>query len=379
MKGRVVIGMSGGVDSSVAAYLLKQQGYDVIGLFMRNWDSLVNNDILGNKSINDAICPMQVDYLDAKKVAEQLNIDLYRVNFVEEYWQYVFTYFLEKYEGGRTPNPDILCNKYIKFSAFLNYALEKLNADYIAMGHYAKVKYNDETKKYELLKAKDETKDQTYFLSQLNQEQLAKTIFPLGDIKKVEVRQLAKKLNLVTANKKDSTGICFIGKRNFKQFLQNYIPAQVGNIVDIKSNKVIGTHQGIMYYTIGQRKGIDLSGMNNRYFVVGKDYYQKILFVVSGSDKEWLWANGCLVTDVNWINNSLPLLNLPIKAKFRYQQISYDVKLLLLDNNCVNVVIANKVRAITPGQVAVFYQGDVCLGSGVIDKVFNDNKLLNYL
>jgi tRNA-uridine 2-sulfurtransferase len=198
----------------------------------------------------------------------------------------VFTYFLEEYKKGRTPNPDILCNKYIKFSVFLNYALEKLNADYIAMGHYAKVKYNDETKKYELLKAKDETKDQTYFLSQLNQEQLAKTIFPLGDIKKVEVRQLAKKLNLVTANKKDSTGICFIGKRNFKQFLQNYIPAQVGNIVDIKSNKVIGTHQGIMYYTIGQRKGIDLSGMNNRYFVVGKDYHQKILFVASGSDKE---------------------------------------------------------------------------------------------
>lgn len=379
MKGRVVIGMSGGVDSSIAAYLLKQQGYDVIGLFMRNWDSLVNNDILGNKSINDAICPMQVDYLDAKKVAEQLNIDLYRINFVEEYWQYVFTYFLEEYKKGRTPNPDILCNKYIKFSAFLNYALEKLNADYIAMGHYAKVKYNDETKKYELLKAKDETKDQTYFLSQLNQEQLAKTIFPLGDIKKVEVRQLAKKLNLVTANKKDSTGICFIGKRNFKQFLQNYIPAQVGNIVDIKSNKVIGAHQGIMYYTIGQRKGIDLSGMNNRYFVVGKDYHQKILFVASGSDKEWLWANGCLVTDVNWINNSLPLLNLPITAKFRYQQISYDVKLLLLDNNCVNVVIANKVRALTPGQVAVFYQGDVCLGSGVIDQVFNDDKLLNYL
>lgn len=378
-KQRVVLGMSGGVDSSVSAYLLKKQGYEVVGLFMRNWDSLVNNDIKGNKSINDPLCPSEVDYQDAKKVAEQLSIELYRVNFVEEYWENVFRYFLNEYSQGRTPNPDILCNKYIKFSAFLDYAVEKLNADYISMGHYAQVRFNKRSKKYELLKAKDLSKDQTYFLSQLNQKQLSKIIFPLAKISKNRVRSIAKKLNLVTANKKDSVGICFIGKRNIKEFLENYIPALPGKIVDIANSEVLGEHYGIMYYTIGQRKGINLSGMKDRYFVVGKNYKNKILYVTNTKDeKKWLWANGCIVNNINWISDELPNLKENIYAKFRYQELDKLVNLEII-NDEIMIHINESVRALTPGQVAVFYKKNICLGSGVISKVLNNNKVLDYL
>lgn len=378
MKAKVVIGMSGGVDSSVAAYLLKQSGYEVIGLFMRNWDSLLNNDILGNRNLNNDICSAQQDFFDAQKVAKQLGIELHHVNFIEEYWNDVFKYFLDEYRKGRTPNPDVLCNKYIKFAAFLDYAIKNLKADYIAMGHYAKVKYNQVTKKYELLKAADTTKDQTYFLSQLNQSQLAKVIFPLGDICKTEVRKIARQLNLIIATKKDSTGICFIGNRDFKEFLQNYIPAQIGSIVDINTNEVLGEHQGIMYYTIGQRKGLGLSGNLERYFVVGKDYQKKILFVSANNEQKWLWANGCTVNDINWISETPPPLAV-ITAKFRHQQNSYEVTLEILSPTTVFVTTKQKVRALTPGQIAVFYTDDVCLGSGTIDKVFNDKEILKYL
>ncbi|AME13720.1 tRNA-specific 2-thiouridylase MnmA [Mycoplasma mycoides subsp. mycoides] len=271
MKQKVIVGLSGGVDSSVACYLLLEQGYEVEGLFMRNWDSATNNDILGNRNINDDICPQEQDYLDAKAVADKLNIKLYRVDFIKEYWDYVFSYFIEEYKKARTPNPDILCNKYIKFDKFLNYAINQLNADYIAMGHYAKVEFNKTTNQYELIKASDTNKDQTYFLSQLNQKQLSKTLFPLANLTKEQVRKIALKQNLITANKKDSTGICFIGERSFTNFLQNYIPNQTGDIVDIKTNKVLGQHIGVMYYTIGQRKGINLSGMSEPYYVADKD------------------------------------------------------------------------------------------------------------
>lgn len=258
MKQRVVLGLSGGVDSAVAAYVLKQQGYEVIGVFMRNWDSSLNNDILGNPTNDDDICPQEKDYNDAKKVAEHLGIELRRVDFIKEYWDHVFTYFLEEYAKGRTPNPDILCNKHIKFKAFLDYA-KSIEADYIATGHYARVEHHDGQDSI-MLRGIDSNKDQTYFLCQLNQSQLQSSLFPIGNMTKPEVRQLAEDLNLPVAHKKDSTGICFIGERDFREFLKNYIPAKAGKMVDIETGQVVGEHQGIMYYTIGQRKGLGIGG-----------------------------------------------------------------------------------------------------------------------
>ena len=270
---KVVIGMSGGVDSSVAAILLKDAGYEVIGLFMRNWDSTINNDILGNPTLNNDICPQEEDYNDAIKVCEKLDIPLYRVDFVKEYWDYVFTYFLDELKKGRTPNPDIMCNKYIKFDAFLKEA-RKLGADYIATGHYARLIDG------KLLRGIDDDKDQTYFLSQLSNEQLKDVLFPVGELRKPEVRKIAEQYNLITATKKDSTGICFIGERNFTNFLKNYLPNQPGKIIDIETNKILGEHTGLMYYTIGQRKGLNIGGSHSKIFVVGKDL-EKNIFIGS--------------------------------------------------------------------------------------------------
>ena len=265
----VVIGMSGGVDSSVAAILLKKQGYNVIGLFMRNWDTSVNGDFLGNPNLNDNICPQEQDYNDAVKVCEKIGIELHRVDFVKEYWDYVFTYFLDELKKGRTPNPDIMCNKYIKFDMFAKEAI-KLGADYIATGHYARMENG------KLLRGVDSNKDQTYFLSQLSNKQLENVLFPVGDLEKPEVRKIAEEYDLITADKKDSTGICFIGERNFKQFLENYLPNTPGNIINIDTNEVVGKHVGLMYYTIGQRRGLDLGGNKERLFVVGKDLNKNI-------------------------------------------------------------------------------------------------------
>nr|WP_195886732.1 tRNA 2-thiouridine(34) synthase MnmA [Mycoplasma feriruminatoris] len=373
MKQKVVVGLSGGVDSSVACYLLLQQGYEVEGLFMRNWDSATNNDILGNTNINNDICPQEQDYLDAKAVADKLNIKLHRIDFIKEYWDYVFTYFIEEYKKARTPNPDILCNKYIKFDKFLNYAINNLNADFIAMGHYAKVNYNKTTNQYELIKASDTNKDQTYFLAQLNQNQLSKTLFPLANLTKEQVRKIALEQNLITANKKDSTGICFIGERHFTDFLQNYIPSQTGDIVDIKTNKVLGQHIGIMYYTIGQRKGIHLSGMSEPYYVANKDVEKKILYVCSTSDESYLYSTSCIVNDVNWILDLSKYVDnvseFECQAKFRYRQDDNKVVVKKIDDNNYKVIFNKPLKAITIGQQAVFYLNDICLGGAVIDKV----------
>lgn len=375
---KVVVGLSGGVDSSVSLYLLQQAGYDVEGLFMRNWDSQLNNDILGNKAINNVICPQELDYNDAVNVSKTLQVPLHRVDFIKEYWEYVFKHFINEYQKGRTPNPDILCNKYIKFDYFLNYAINNYHADFIAMGHYAQVRFNEKLQEYQLLRGIDRDKDQTYFLSQLNQGQLSKTFFPLGNLTKKEVREIASAQNLSTANKKDSTGICFIGERDFKNFLQNYIPNQNGNIVDIETKEVVGHHNGVMYYTIGQRRGLNLGGMSEPYFVAGKNVENNILYVAKSSEEKWLYSTSCIITDVNWIN-TLHEKEFNCTAKFRYRQKDIPVKVTVLSDNKCLVQFATKVKAITPGQAAVFYDDEVCLGGGVINDVYLDNQKLWYL
>lgn len=368
MNKKVVIGMSGGVDSSVAAILLKEQGYDVIGLFMRNWDSSVNNDYLGNPDLNSDICPQEKDYNDAIKVCEKIGIPLHRVDFVKEYWDYVFTYFLDELKKGRTPNPDIMCNKYIKFDYFIKEA-KKLGADYIATGHYAKMENGY------LCRSKDTNKDQTYFLSQLSKEQLQNVIFPLGDITKDKVREIAKKYDLVTASKKDSTGICFIGERNFKEFLKNYLPNQKGKIVNIETNEVLGEHIGLMYYTIGQRRGLDIGGNNERLFVVGKDLNKNILYVALGEDNEYLYSNSCIIDNINFNCEIRPKT---CTAKFRYRAKDYPVELEYLDNQEILVKYDN-IKSVTPGQACVLYDGDKCIGGGIIKEVRKNNEKLWYL
>ncbi len=366
---KVVIGMSGGVDSSVAAILLKKQGYDVIGLFMRNWDSSINNDILGNPDLNSDICPQEKDYNDALKVCEKIGIPLHRIDFVKEYWDYVFTYFLDELKRGRTPNPDIMCNKYIKFDMFAKEA-RKLGADYIATGHYARLKDG------KLLRGIDQNKDQTYFLSQLSSKQLENVLFPIGDLEKPEVRKIANEYDLITANKKDSTGICFIGERNFSKFLSNYLPNQTGDIVNIETNEVIGKHVGLMYYTIGQRKGLNIGGNSDRIFVVGKNLDKNILYVAHGDDNKYLISDSCIVEMVNW-NADRNITE--CSAKFRYRQKDNDVKVEFLDDGNMLVSYEQGVKSVTPGQACVFYLGEECLGGGIIKEVRKNGEKLWYL
>ena len=366
---KVVIGMSGGVDSSVAAILLKKQGYDVIGLFMRNWDSSINNDILGNPDLNSDICPQEKDYNDALKVCEKIGIPSHRIDFVKEYWDYVFTYFLDELKRGRTPNPDILCNKYIKFDMFAKEA-RKLGADYIATGHYARLKDG------KLLRGIDQNKDQTYFLSQLSSKQRENVLFPIGDLEKPEVRKIANEYDLITANKKDSTGICFIGERNFSKFLSNYLPNQTGDIVNIETNEVIGKHVGLMYYTIGQRKGLNIGGNSDRIFVVGKNLDKNILYVAHGDDNKYLISDSCIVEMVNW-NADRNITE--CSAKFRYRQKDNDVKVKFLDDGNMLVSYEQGVKSVTPGQACVFYLGEECLGGGIIKEVRKNGEKLWYL
>lgn len=366
---KVVIGMSGGVDSSVAAIILKKQGYEVIGLFMRNWDAGVNNDILGNPTLNNNICPQEQDYNDALEVCKKLDIPLHRVDFVKEYWDYVFTYFLDELKKGRTPNPDIMCNKYIKFDMFVKEA-KKLGADYIATGHYARIKDN------KLLRGIDDNKDQTYFLSQLSNKQLENVLFPVGELKKEEVRKIAEEYDLITANKKDSTGICFIGERNFTDFLKNYLPNTPGKIVDIDSKEVLGEHIGLMYYTIGQRKGLNLGGYKNRTFVVGKDLENNILYVAHGDESEYLFSDSALIESVNWISNKKPNA---CTAKFRYRQKDNAVNVQFLEDGNILVSYPQKIKSVTPGQACVFYLDEECLGGGIIKEVYKNNEKIPFL
>lgn len=365
---KVVIGMSGGVDSSVAAIMLKEQGYDVIGLFMRNWDTSLNGDYLGNPDLNNNICPQEQDYNDALKVCEKINIPLYRVDFVKEYWDYVFSYFLEELKNGRTPNPDIMCNKYIKFDMFVKKAKE-LGCDYIATGHYAKIDNG------QLMRAKDTNKDQTYFLSQVSKKQLENVIFPLGDITKPEVRQIALDNNLITAKKKDSTGICFIGERNFTQFLENYLPNTPGDIIDIDTQEVIGRHIGLMYYTIGQRKGLNIGGYKDRMFVVGKDLNKNILYISHGNT-DYLISDSCVIDNINFNSEKRPI---QCTAKFRYRQPDNEVQLEYINTDEILVKYPQGIKSVTPGQACVFYDNDECLGGGIIKEVRKSGKKLWYL
>ena len=353
----VVVGLSGGVDSSVAAYLLKQQGYNVVGLFMLNWEETDPN---GN-------CSAEADFEDVKRVANKIGIPYYTVNYAKEYNEKVFSYLLDEYKKGYTPNPDVLCNREIKFGPFLQHAIS-LGADYIATGHYCK--RVDRNGKAYLYKSHDKLKDQTYFLNQLNQNQLNKTLFPLADIDKTEVRKIAKKLDLVTAEKKDSTGICFIGERNFKNFLKNYLPAKKGDILDLHGNK-LGEHDGVMFYTIGQSKGLNLGGKNGyegRWAVVDKDVKKNILYVTAGDD-DALYSTACYVTEFNWIADE-QTENFKAKAKLRYRQPDIDVDVEVINHTTLKLNFATKQKAVAVGQFAVLYAEDgMCYGGGRINEL----------
>lgn len=370
---KVMVGLSGGVDSAVAAYLLKKEGYEVVAAFMRNWDALANGDYLGNPTVNDEQCPQEKDFWDAKKVAEKLDIPLLRVDFIKEYWDHVFSFFISEYENGRTPNPDILCNKYIKFDAFLKFA-EDNGCDMIAMGHYAKRVEKDG--RYYLAKCKDTNKDQTYFLSQINEEQIKSCLFPLGDIDKSEVRRIAHELDLESVmDKKDSTGVCFIGERNFREFLKNYIPAQKGNIIDIDTGKKVGEHRGVYYYTIGQHKGLGIGGISGEtatgWFIVKKDAKTNILYVTRGDTQKYLMSNKCIVRKLNFVN---PKEKFPqeVGVKFRYRQPDHPATIDLVNDEIICTY--DYYKAVTPGQEAVFYNKEgLMIGSGTIDEVYRDN------
>lgn len=357
---KVVVGISGGVDSSVAAYLLKKQGHEVIGLFMINWEE------------KDGACTAEEDYEDVKRVCNRLGIPYFSVNYAKEYYQRVFKYFLDEYKAGRTPNPDVLCNREIKFGPFLDKALA-LGADMIATGHYAKKIEKDG--KFYLAKADDLNKDQSYFLNQLSQFQLSKVIFPLAEISKPEVRQIAKELELSTAAKKDSTGICFIGERNFKKFLSEFLPAQPGDIVD-NHGKVVGKHDGLMYYTLGQRRGLNIGGLKGgngqRWFVLEKDIKNNRLIVSQGEDEQ-LFSDGLFATDFNWIPERPKQDEFVCFAKFRYRQPDQKVKVKITGENTITVDFDQKQRAITPGQFVVLYdEKGLCLGGGIIDKSYKN-------
>lgn len=369
MKEKVIVGISGGVDSAVSAALLIEKGYEVEGLFMRNWDAFLNNDQLGNPTLNDNICPQEQDYNDALKTCEILNIKLHRHDFVKEYWDNVFTYFLEELKKGRTPNPDLLCNKYIKFDAFKKVAME-LGAKYIATGHYARMCDN------KLLRGIDDNKDQTYFLAQVSKEQLENVIFPVGELTKPKVREIAEQLGLNVATKKDSTGICFIGERNYQRFIENYLKPNPGDIVNVATKEVIGRHTGLMNYTIGQRKNVGLSGFSKKHYVCGKNVAQNILYVAFEDEKDYLISNSCIIEEINFISDKRPT---NCTAKFRYRSVDVPVELEYINENQILVKYKDGFKAVTPGQFCVLYDNEECLGSGVINEVYKDNEKLWYL
>ena len=365
---KVLVGLSGGVDSAIAAWLLKEQGYDVTCAFMRNWDSLANDDFAGNPTIGNDVCPQEADYHDAQLVAEKLGLELLRIDFVKEYWDDVFQSFLDTYRVGETPNPDILCNRYIKFNTFMKFA-ESKGFDTVATGHYAAI--GKENGVSVLMKAGDRNKDQSYFLAEISADVLDHVIFPLGEIDKPEVRRIAEKLDLAVAKKKDSTGICFIGERRFREFLSNYLPMKPGKIINIADHKTVGMHKGVMYYTIGQRKGLDIGGIGP-FYVCGKDVGKNELYVTDEEHQDWLCSDECIVTGYNVMaKREFPL---HCAAKFRYRQPDQPVTVYPYGDNSIRVVYDQPVRSVTPGQEAVIYDGDVLIGGGRIAKVFKDGK-----
>ncbi|NBI29725.1 tRNA 2-thiouridine(34) synthase MnmA [Chengkuizengella marina] len=354
---RVVVGMSGGVDSSVTALLLKQQGYEVIGVFMKNWD---DTDEFGH-------CTAEEDAEDVRRVCAQIDIPFYTVNFEKEYSDKVFSYFLDEYKKGRTPNPDVMCNREIKFGDFLNKALE-LGADYIATGHYARLEQKNG--QYALLRGIDNNKDQSYFLSKLNQKQLSKAMFPIGHLPKQEVRKIAEESGLATAKKKDSTGVCFIGERNFKEFLSEYLPAQPGDMKTFEGD-VVGRHDGLMYYTLGQRKGLGIGGKGSGepWFVADKDLKNNVLYVVQGEQHPSLYSKGLIASDAVWISDETPETPLNCTAKFRYRQKDQGITITTIKDGQIHIQFDELQKAITPGQAVVFYQDEICLGGATIDQV----------
>lgn len=367
MSKKVILGMSGGVDSSVSAILLKEAGYEVVGLFMKNWE----------EKDEDGVCTSTEDAEDAKRVANQLGFPCYTINFEKEYWDRVFTYFLDEYKKGRTPNPDVMCNQEIKFNAFLDYAL-KLDADYIAMGHYAQVMEKDG--QYLLLRGKDDNKDQSYFLSRIGQKALSKTIFPIGHLEKSEVREIANRYELYTAKKKDSTGICFIGERDFDEFLDKYLLSTPGKIIDVDGEK-IGEHTGLIHYTLGQRKGIGIGGVGTGepWFVAGKSLKNNILYVAQGEKHPSLYSTSMIGEDPAWILDKSPEFPLKCTAKFRYRQKDIPVTVSELPDGTLSIIYDNPVKAVTPGQVAVLYQGEVCLGSSIIKSIEPLDKKYSFI
>lgn len=356
---KVIVGMSGGVDSSVSAYLLQQQGYQVEGLFMKNWE----------EDDSEEYCTAAKDLADAQAVCDKLGIKLHTVNFAAEYWDNVFELFLAEYKAGRTPNPDVLCNKEIKFKAFLEFAAEDLGADFIATGHY--VRRDDSKGHPRLLRGTDHNKDQSYFLYTLSEKQVGQSLFPVGDMEKPEVRAIAEKLGLITAKKKDSTGICFIGERKFKEFLSRYLPAQPGKIETV-DGEVIGEHQGLMYHTLGQRKGLGIGGLKDGgedpWYVVDKDMDRNVLIVAQGHNHPRLFSDGLVANQLMWVDRQPRLKPFDCVVKTRYRQEDIPCHVVPLGPESVRVTFATPQAAVTPGQSAVFYDGAVCLGGGVIEQ-----------
>lgn len=364
MTKRVVVGMSGGVDSSLAAMLLKEQGYEVIGLFMRNWKEEDEN----------GCCTAEEDFSDVRDVADKIGIPYYTVDFSREYYDRVFRLFVDEYAMGRTPNPDVLCNKEIKFDSFVKYALQ-LDADYIATGHYCNIKHEGDN--HYLLKAVDDNKDQTYFLNQVTQSQLSRVMFPIGNLNKHEVRELAHKYGLSTADKKDSTGVCFIGERNFRRFLSQYIPMKKG-LIKTLDGITVGEHDGVYYYTIGQRKGLGVGGVSfnhdgGRWFVCAKDIRNNILYVSQG-DQSMLYSRILETDGFNFINGMPDKREFSCTARIRHRQPEQKAICKISDNGNVRVEFEEKQRAIVEGQYAVLYVGDVCIGGGVINNVPDKDK-----
>ena len=356
---KVICGMSGGVDSSVSAFILQQQGYQVEGLFMKNWEEDDDTDY----------CTAAADLADAQAVCDKLGIKLHKINFATEYWDNVFEHFLSEYKAGRTPNPDILCNKEIKFKAFLEYAAEDLGANYIATGHYVRRRGADDNA--QLLRGLDANKDQSYFLYTLSQKQVGQSLFPVGDIEKPIVRAIAEDLGLITAKKKDSTGICFIGERKFKDFLARYLPAQPGNIRTVEGD-IIGRHDGLMYHTLGQRKGLGIGGVKGAseeaWYVVEKDLVNNELIVAQGHDHSALLSTGLIAQQLHWVDRQPIREPLRCTVKTRYRQTDVPCMIEPIDDESIKVIFDEPQIAVTPGQSAVFYLDEVCLGGGIIEQ-----------